>query len=123
MLNLNDISWSTLSQSDVYYLGTYNGMPIKVMLNIMSKWNWQKSVLRVYDVKFKDDHPHQFRVIGFTDYNERDMNEFLEFMFDVSLTHKIMVVDRDGRIFITESDDGQTNIDAALIDVMLNAYN
>ena len=123
MLNLNDISWTTLTQSDVHYLDTNNGMPIKVMLNIISKWNWQKSILRVYDVKFKNGHPHYVRIVGFTDYNDRSMEEFLEFMFDVSFTHKIMFVDKDGRIFITESNDGQTNIDAELIDAMLNAYN
>ena len=123
MLNLNDISWNTLTQSDVQYLDINNGMPIKVMLNIVSKWSWQKSVLRVYDVKFKSGHPHYVRIVGFTDYNERDKDEFLEFMFNVSLTHKVMFVDKDGRIFITKSDDGQTNIDADLMEDMLNAYN
>ncbi len=124
MLNLNNIAGNTITlKSDVYDLETNNGMPTAVMVNIMSKWSWQKSVLRVYDVKFKDGHPHSFRVVGFTDYNERDMEEFLEFMFDMSLTHKVMFVDKDGRIFITESDDGQTNIDADLIEDMLNAYN
>jgi hypothetical protein len=122
MLNLNDISWTTLTQSDVHYLDTNNGMPTKVMLNIVSKWNWQKSILRVYDIKFKNGHPHYVRIVGFTDYNDRSMEEFLEFMFDVSLTHKVMFVDEDGRIFITESDDGQTNIDADLMEDMLNAY-
>ena len=122
MLNLNDISWNTLTQSDVHYLDTNNGMPIKVMLNIVSKWNWQTAILRVYDVKFRDGHPHSVKIVGFTDYNERDKEEFLEFMFDISLTHTVMFVDKDGRIFITKSDDGQTNIDADLIDVMLNAY-
>ena len=123
MLNLNDISWTTLTQSDVHYLDINNGMPTKVMLNIVSKWNWQKSILRVYDIKFKNGHPHSVKRVRFTDYNDKDMEEFLEFMFDVSLTHKVMFVDKDGRIFITKSDDGQTNIDADLIDVMLNAYN
>ena len=92
------------------------------MVNIMSKWNWQMSVLRVYDIKFKDGHPHYFRTVGFTDWNNRDKEEFLEFMFDVSLTHKVMFVDEYGGIFITKSDDGQTNIDADLIEEMLNAY-
>ena len=123
MLNLNDISWTTLTQSDVQYLDTNNGMPFKVMLNIVSKWNWQKAILRVYDIKFKNGHPHYIRIVGFTDYNDRDKEEFLEFMFNVSLTHKVMFVDKDGRIFITESDDGQTNIDADLMEDMLNAYN
>ena len=86
------------------------------------KWSWQKTVLRVYDVKFKDGHPKYIKVVGFTDWNDRDKEEFLEFMFDVSLTHKAMFVDKGGLIFITKSDDGQTNIDADLIDAMLNAY-
>jgi hypothetical protein len=102
---------------------TNNGMSVKNMVKIMSQWSLQKSILRVYDVKFKDGHPHQFRVVGFTDYNDRGKEEFLEFMFDVSLTHKIMFVDIGGHIFITKSDDGQTNIDADLIERMLNAYN
>lgn len=84
MENLNDISWTTLTQSDVHYLDTNNGMPIKVMLNIISKWSWQKAILRVYDVKFKNGHPHYVRIEGFTDYNDRSMEEFLEFIFDVS---------------------------------------
>ena len=124
MLNLNDISWNPIaSESDVDDLESNNGMPTEVMVNIMSKWNWQMSVLRVYDIKFKDGHPHYVKLVGFTDYNDRNKEEFLEFMFDVSLTHKVMFVDKDGRIFITKSDDGQTNIDADLIEDMLNAYN
>ena len=123
MINLNDISWHTFTlQSDVHELEAKNGMPRGVMVNIMSKWNWQMSVLRVYDIKFKDGHPHYFRTVGFTDWNNRDKEEFLEFMFDVSLTHKVMFVDEYGGIFITKSDDGQTNIDADLIEEMLNAY-
>ena len=123
MINLNDISWHTFAlQSDVHELEAKNGMPIKVMMNIMSKWSWQKSTLKVFDVKFKDGHPNCFGVVGFTDWNARFKEEFLEFMFDVSLTHKVMFVDEYGGIFITKSDDGQTNIDADLIDGMLNAY-
>lgn len=123
MVNLNNISWNTITlQSDVYDLEAHNGMPIEVMMNIMSQWNWQKSVLKVFVVKFKDGHPHSFGAVGFTDYNDRDKEEFLEFMFDISLTHKVMFVDKNGRIYITKSDDGQTNIDADLIGGMLNAY-
>ena len=123
MANLNNISWNTIIlKSDIYDLEAQNGMPTEVMMNIMSQWNWQKSVLKVFDVKFKDGHPHRFKLVGFTDWNARDKEEFLEFMFDVSLTHKVMFVDKYGDIYITKSDDGQTNIDANLIDAMLNAY-
>ena len=123
MVNLNNISWTTIPlKSDVHLLEDRNGMSVEDMMDIMSQWSWQKSVLRVYDVKFKNGHPHYVKIVGFTDYNDRSEEEFLEFMFDVSLTHKVMFVDESGYIFITKSDDGQTNIDADLIESMLNAY-
>ena len=125
MINLNNISWNTITlQSDVYDLEAKNGMLMEVMLNIMSQWSRQKSVLKVFDVRFKDGHPHSFRVVRFTDWNYfvRGKEDFLEFIFDVSLTHKVMFVNKDGGIFITKSNDGQTNIDADLIEGMLNAY-
>lgn len=124
MINLNDMSFIPITlESDRKDIEANNGMPVGIMVNIMSKWSLQNTVLRVYDVKFKNGHPHYARMVGFTDWNVRSMEEFLEFMFDVSLTHKVMFVDKSGYIFITKSDDGQTNIDADLIDVMLNAYN
>ncbi len=123
MVNLNNISWNTITlKSDVYDLEARNGMPREVMMNIMSQWSWRQTVMRVFDVKFKDGHPHHFGVVGFTDANYRGKDEFIEFMFDVSLTHKVMFVDKSGGIFITKSDDGSTNIDADLIEGMLNAY-
>ena len=123
MINMNDISWHTFTlQSDVHELEAKNGMPMEVMLCIISQWTFQNTVLKVFDVKFKDGHPHYFRTVGFTDHNYKSEEDFQEFMFDVSLTHKVMFVDEYGGIFITKSDDGQTNIDADLIDGMLNAY-
>lgn len=125
MINLNNISWNTITlETDVYDLESHNGMPREVMMDIMSQWSRQKTVLKVYDIKFRDGHPHCFRMVGFTDWNYfvRDKEDFLEFMFDVSLTHKVMFVDKNGHIYITKSNDGQTNIDADLIDAMLNAY-
>ena len=116
MINLNNISWNAItSQSNVRELEAYNGMPTEVMMNIMSQWNWPYYVLIVYDVKFKNGHPRYYRSV-------RSKNEFVEFMFDVSLTHKVMFVDKYRTIFITESENGQTNIDANLIEGMLSAY-
>ena len=133
MINLNNISWNAItSQSNVRELEAYNGMPTevmmnimsqwKVMMNIMSQWNWPYYVLIVYDVKFKNGHPRYYRSVRFTERNDRSKNEFVEFMFDVSLTHKVMFVDKYRTIFITESENGQTNIDANLIERMLTAY-
>jgi hypothetical protein len=123
MIDLNDISWHTFAlQSDVHDLEAHNGMPMEVMMSIMSQWTFQNTVLKVFDVKFKDGHPNCFRTVGFTDHNYKSEEDFQEFMFDVSLTHKVMFVDKYGGIFITESENGQTNIDADLIEGMLNAY-
>ena len=123
MINLNNISWNAItSQSNVRELEAYNGMPTEVMMNIMSQWNLPYYVLIVYDVKFKNGHPRYYRSVRFTERNDRSKNEFVEFMFDVSLTHKVMFVDKYRTIFITESENGQTNIDANLIEGMLSAY-
>ena len=122
-MSLSDMPWINITlRSDADDLEANNDMPKEIMMGIMTQWSLQKTVLKVIDVKFKDGHPHRFKIVGFTDYNDRGKDEFVEFMFGVSLTHKVMFVDKDGLIFITESDDGQTNIDANLIDVMLNAY-
>ncbi len=59
---------------------------------------------------------------GFTDFHNRDAEEFVEFMHQMAFTHKVMYVEENGYVFITESKDHQTNIDADLITSMLNAY-
>ena len=109
-------------QTDRLDVERKNGMSVEVMKILASNWTYDKTVLRVYDIQFKDGHPFGVRQFGFTDYYDRNIDEFVEFMFDVSLTHKVMYVEDNGYVFITESEDHQTNIDADLIAAMLNAY-
>ena len=109
-------------QTDRLDVERKNGMSVEVMKKLASNWTYDKTVLRVYDIQFKDGHPFGVRQFGFTDYYDKDTEEFVEFMFDVSLTHKVMYVEANGYVFITESEDHQTNIDADLIAAMLNAY-
>lgn len=109
-------------QTDRLDVERKNGMSVETMKKLASNWTYDNTVLRVYDIQFKDGHPFGVRQFGFTDYYDRDTDEFVEFMFDVSLTHKVMYVEANGYIFITESEDHQTNIDADLIAAMLNAY-
>ena len=109
-------------QTDRMDVERKNGMSVETMKKLASNWAYDKTVLRVYDIQFKDGHPFGVRQFGFTDYYDRDTDEFVEFMFDVSLTHKVMYVEDNGYVFITESEDHQTNIDADLIAAMLNAY-
>lgn len=92
------------------------------MKDIASKWSFEHTILRVYDVVFKDGHPELWRMQWFTgDLNDRT-GAFVEFMADISLTHRVLFVDEFGCVFISESKDHQTNIDADLIAAMLNAF-
>ena len=116
-----DISFPISIRYSLYIEGK-NGMPVETMMDNISKWSWQKSVLVVYDIQFKNGHPFSFRLFGFTDYNDMDIGDFVEFMYSISFTHKVMYVEDNGKVFITESKDHQTNIDADLIEAMLNAY-
>jgi hypothetical protein len=123
MENIGEIEFlPIILQEDRLGIERKNGMPVEIMKKRASNWTYNNSVLRVYDIQFKDGHPFGVRQFGFTDYYDRDTDEFVEFMFDVSLTHKVMYVEANGYVFITESEDHQTNIDADLIAAMLNAY-
>ena len=118
---MSEISFPITIRDSLYIEGK-NGMPVETMMDNISKWSWQKSVLAVYDIQFKNGHPFCFHVFGFTDYNDMDVEEFVKFMHQMSFTHKVMYVEKNGKVFITESKDHQTNIDADLIEAMLNAY-
>ena len=123
MENINRITYIPISlTTEILDIESKNGMSVEAMMDRMSKWSWQKSVLMVYDVQFKNGHPFGIRQLGFTDFHDRDIDEFVEFMHQMSFTHKVMYVEENGYVFITESNDGQTNIDADLITAMLNAY-
>ena len=123
MENIGEIEFIPITmQSDRWDIECKNGMPVEIMKKRASNWTYNNSVLRVYDIQFKWGHPVGMRVFGFTDYCDRDADEFLEFMHQMSFTHKAMFVEENGFVFITESDDGQTNIDADLLEAMLNAY-
>ena len=121
--NINRIDFIPITlRTEILDIEGKNGMPVEIMMDRISRWSHDKSVLVVYDVQFKDGHPYGIRMMGFTDYHDRDIDEFVEFMHHMSLTHKVMYVEENGYVFITESNDGQTNIDADMIDAMLNAY-
>ena len=121
--NINKITFIPITLStERCDIESKNGMSVEIMMDRISKWSYDKSVLMVYDIQFKNGHPYGIRQFGFTDYHDRDIDEFVEFMHHMSFTHKVMYVEENGYVFITESDDGQTNIDADLIERMLNAY-
>jgi hypothetical protein len=107
--------------SDKQEIQSKNGMPMQEMLDIMTKWD-RDTALTVYDIEFENNQPAFFKKVGFTNWEQRDSDEFVEFMASVSLTHTVMFVTPFGQVFITRSTNGQTNIDFCMIEAMLNAY-
>lgn len=123
MENIGEIEFlPIILQTERLDIECKNGMPVEIMKKRASNWTYNNSVLRVYDIQFKDGHPFRMRQFGFTDSYDKDMDEFVEFMHQMSFTHTVMYVEDNGYVFITESKDHQTNIDADLIEAMLNAY-
>jgi hypothetical protein len=123
MENIGEIEFIPIAmQSDRWDIECKNGMPVEIMKKRASNWTYNNSVLRVFDIQFQWGNPVGMRVFGFTDYCDRGVDEFLEFMHQMSFTHKVMFVEENGAVFITESKDHQTNIDSDLLEAMLNAY-
>ncbi len=114
--------WKALTPYEKNVLARRDGMSYDEIMDIASNWNYSRTILVVCDIRFKDSRPSFRRYIGFTDYSRRSEDEFVEFMSDISLTHRVMFVEGSGRLWLTESRDNQTNIDADLITAMLNAY-
>ena len=77
--------------------------------------------LRIQDIIFKDGIPTICKVMCF-DYMERDkmVESAVSTLAMFSLTHRLMFATYHGTIYITESDDHQTNIDAEFLDYILN---
>ena len=95
-----------------------DGMSNEEMVRIAKQWEVDWRPVRVYNVIYENGHPMKAQNRFFTGERKDD---FVEFMAAVSLTHRVMFVEKDGAIFITESKDGNTNIDADLIQEFANA--
>ena len=95
-----------------------DGMSNEEMVRIANQWEVDWTPVRVYNVIYENGHPMKAQNRFFTGERKED---FVEFMAAVSLTHRVMFVEESGAIFITESKDGNTNIDADLIEAFANA--
>ena len=112
-----------LVPSDIHEIEAHDKMPIPVMCNIISTtWDWRFICLRVFNVIVDGKGtPYGFQTMNFSTIDLEDKEKFMEFMAGLSLTHKLMFVDNNGSVFVTESNDGQTNIDADMIDMMVSS--
>lgn len=88
------------------------------MVRIAKQWEVDWTPVRVYNVIYENGHPMKAQNRFFTGEKKEDL---VEFMAAVSLTHRVMFVEEGGAIFITESKNGQTNIDADLIEAFARA--
>ncbi len=65
MENINGIIFIPITlRTEILDIESKNGMPVETMMDRMSKWSRQMSVLMVYDIQFKDGHPFGIRQLG-----------------------------------------------------------
>ena len=95
-----------------------DGMSNEEMVRIAQQWELARTPVRVYNVIFENGHPMKAQYRYFIGERKEAL---VEFMAAASLTHRVMFVEDSGAIFITESKDGNTNIDADLIEAFANA--
>ncbi len=77
--------------------------------------------LTIRDIIFKDGTPTICKVMYFGYIEEKMMVESaVSTLANFSLTHRIMFATYTGTIYITESEDHQTNIDSEFLDFILN---
>ena len=77
--------------------------------------------LTIRDIIFKDGTPIICKTMYF-DYIERDkkVESAVSALATFSLTHRLMFATYTGTIYVTESENHQTNIDAEFLDYILN---
>ena len=77
--------------------------------------------LTVKDIIFKDGIPIICKSMYF-DYIDRGkmVESAVSALANFSLTHRLMFATYNGTVYITESEDHQTNIDAKFLDYILN---
>jgi len=110
-----------LCWEDIHEIEAHDRMPFGVISNIVSKWDYFTTPLTINNITFKDGRPFGFQQIHFTSIDRDTKDKFIEFLARISLTHRLMFVEIDGGVFVTESEDGQTNIDADLIELLANS--
>ncbi len=77
--------------------------------------------LTIRDIIFKDGSPTICKTMCFFYIDRRKMVESVVSTLAVfSLTHRLMFATYNGTIYVTESEDHQTNIDAEFLDYILN---
>lgn len=77
--------------------------------------------LTILDIIFKDGSPIICKTMYFG-YIERDkmVESAVSALANFSLTHRLMFATYTGMIYVTESENHQTNIDAEFLDYILN---
>lgn len=121
-LNLDCRTTYGLCWEDIHQIESHDRMPIGCIHSITDKWEYGFiTIPKVINVIFKDGRPFGFQYTLFTNIDRITKEQFIEFLAKISLTHRLMFVESDGGIFVTESENGQTNIDAELIETLAEA--
>ena len=84
---------------------------------------WNNYGITIKDITFRRGYPISCHIMFFDYMDDGEMVEHaLCKLAELSLTHRMMYMTDVGQIYVTESENHQTNIDADLLDTVSRTY-
>lgn len=110
----------SVSNYDITRIKKLDGMSNMRIIEVAEGWSVPKTFLflTIVNITFFNGVPAAYQQKSF---RGEHMEDFVESMAELSLTHRIMYIE-DGAIIVTESTDGTTNIDADVIDAIASSF-
>lgn len=98
-------------------------MDMDVALRNIELSSWNKYNLSIKDITCRNGIPFECHTMFFDYLDDREMVEnAICKLAELSITHRMMYVDNVGQIYVTKSENHQTNIDAELLDTISRNY-
>ena len=98
-------------------------MDMDVVLRNIELSAWNNENLSIRDITCEDGVPMECHTMFFDYLDDGKMVESaICKLAELSITHRMMYFTDDGRIFVTKSNDHQTNIDSELLDTISKYY-
>lgn len=122
MENLETGGWdSYIYSAERQTILWYDNMDMEVVRRNIDCAALNLEFLKIKNIIFKDGSPIICKTIYFDCMEWSKMVESaVSALATFSLTHRLMFATHNGTIYLTESEDHQTNIDAEFLDFILN---
>lgn len=98
-------------------------MRMEVFLQNLDLASWNGYGLTIRDITCEDGVPMECHTMFFDYFKREEMVEHaICKLAEMSLTHRMMYMNDVGQIYVTKSENHQTNIDAELLDTISRNY-